>query len=75
MAEEKKSTKKTSAIPKKRYGYHAKEGKEVAVYFIDGKVLKGKLIKVLTYELILEVLKNDEPVEITVFKGAMKYII
>ena len=75
MAEEKKPNKKPGSIPKKKYGYHAKEGKEVAVYFVDGKVLKGKLTKILTYELILEVTKNDETVEITVFKGALKYII
>jgi len=60
---------------KKKYGYHAKEGEEIKVYFQDGKALKGKLIKVLTYELILEIVREEKPVEVTVFKGAIKYII
>lgn len=60
---------------KQQYGYYAKEGEEIKVYFQDGKMLKGKLIKLLTYEIVLEIVRDEEPVEVTVFKGAVKYIV
>jgi sRNA-binding regulator protein Hfq len=47
----------------------------MTVYFLDGKTLKGKLLKVFQYEIILEVVKSDEVFEVTVFKGAVKYIV
>ncbi len=60
---------------KRKYGYIHRIGEEISVYFLDGKVLRGKLLKVFTYEIILEVDREDKPVEVTVFKGAIKYII
>ncbi|ONK24682.1 hypothetical protein BLX87_03965 [Bacillus sp. VT-16-64] len=60
---------------RKRYGYAHRIGEEIAIYFLDGKVLKGKLLKAFTYEIILEVEREGKPVEVTVFKGAIKYII
>lgn len=65
----------TEKEQKRKYGYIHKLGEEIAVYFLEGKVLKGKLLKVFTYELILEVEKEGNPIEVTVFKGAIKYII
>lgn len=67
MAEEKKKSKKV-------YGYTTKIGKQVTIHFVDGKKLSGKLLKIYQYEVILEVIKDEEPVEVTVFKGAVKYI-
>lgn len=60
---------------KRKYGYIHRIGEEISVYFLDGKVLRGKLLKVFTYEIILEVEREDKQVEVTVFKGAVKYII
>jgi len=60
---------------KRKYGYIHRIGEEISVYFLDGKVLRGKLLKVFTYEIILEVDREDKSVEVTVFKGAIKYII
>ncbi|UOQ48436.1 hypothetical protein MUN88_20785 [Gracilibacillus caseinilyticus] len=60
---------------KKTYGYTKKVGEEITIYFTDGKALKGKLIKVFQYDIIIEIVKNEEPIEVTVFKGAVKYII
>ncbi|KKB33718.1 hypothetical protein QY95_00037 [Bacillus thermotolerans] len=47
----------------------------MSVYFLDGKVLRGKLLKAFTYEIMLEVERDGKQVEVTVFKGAVKYII
>ncbi|MFB4166155.1 hypothetical protein ACE1TI_20770 [Alteribacillus sp. JSM 102045] len=60
---------------KQVYGYESKIGEEVAIYFLDGKVLRGKLIKVFQYDMLLEVTKEDQPIEVNVFKGSVKYII
>lgn len=60
---------------KRKYGYIHRLGEEIAIYFLDGKVLRGKLLKVFTYEIIIEVEKDEKAVEVTVFKGAIKYII
>lgn len=60
---------------KRKYGYIHRIGEEIAVHFLDGKVLRGKLLKVFTYEIILEVEREGKLVEVTVFKGAIKYII
>ncbi|WP_079524963.1 MULTISPECIES: hypothetical protein [Halobacillus] len=60
---------------KKKYGYIHKIGENISICFLDGKVMKGKLLKVFQYEIILETEKNGEAVEVTVFKGAVKYII
>lgn len=61
--------------PKRRYGYMHRIGEELSVYFLDGKVLRGKLLKAFTYEIMLEVERDGKPIEVTVFKGAVKYII
>lgn len=60
---------------KKKYGYYHRLGEEIAIYFLDGKVLRGKLLKVFTYEIMIEVEREGKAVEVTVFKGAVKYII
>lgn len=60
---------------KRKYGYIHKIGEEIAIYFLDGKVLRGKLLKVFVYEIILEVERESKLVEVSVFKGAIKYII
>ncbi len=60
---------------KRKYGYIHKNGEEIAIYFLDGKVLRGKLLKVFVYEIIIEVEKDGKSVEVSVFKGAVKYII
>lgn len=60
---------------KRKYGYSHKVGEEISIYFLDGKVLRGKLLKVFKYEIIIEVERESKAVEITVFKGAVKYII
>lgn len=60
---------------KRKYGYIHKIGEEIAIYFLDGKVLRGKLLKVFVYEIILEVEREGKKVEVSVFKGAIKYII
>lgn len=61
--------------PKRKYGYVHRKGEDIAVYFLDGKVLRGKLLKVFQYEIILEVEREGKTVEVTVFKGSIKYII
>lgn len=66
---------KEQQVTKRRYGYVHRIGEEIAVYFLDGKVLRGKLLKAFTYEIMLEVERDGKPVEVTVFKGAVKYII
>ena len=58
-----------------KYGYAHRIGEDMTVYFLDGKTLKGKLLKVFQYEIILEVVKSDEVFEVPVFKGAVKYIV
>ena len=60
---------------KRRYGYIHKVGEEIAIHFLDGKVLRGKLLKIFVYEIILEVEREGKVVEVSVFKGAVKYII
>ncbi len=60
---------------KRKYGYIHKIGEEIAIYFLDGKVLRGKLLKVFVYEIILEIEREGRIVEVSVFKGAVKYII
>lgn len=60
---------------KRNYGYQHRIGEEIFIYFLDGKVLRGKLLKVFTYEIMIEVEREGKAVEITVFKGAVKYII
>lgn len=60
---------------KRKYGYIHKIGEELTVHFLDGKVLRGKLLKAFTYEIMLEVEREGKVMEVTVFKGAVKYII
>lgn len=60
---------------KRKYGYIHKVGEEISIHFLDGKVLRGKLLKVFVYEIILEVKRESKLVEVSVFKGAIKYII
>lgn len=60
---------------KRKYGYIHKIGEEISIYFLDGKVLRGKLLKAFTYEIILEIEREGKAIEVTVFKGAIKYII
>ncbi len=60
---------------KRNYGYIHKKDEEIAIYFLDGKVLRGKFLKAFTYEIILEVEREGKLVEVTVFKGSIKYII
>lgn len=64
-----------TATEKKKYGYAYRKGEEIKVYFLDGKALKGKLLKVYQYEIILEVDIQGELKEVTVLKGAVKYIV
>lgn len=45
------------------------------MHFKDGKSLKGKLLKAFTYEIMLEVEVQGEIKEVTIFKGAIKYIV
>ncbi len=59
----------------RKYGYAHRIGEEMRVYFLDGQSLKGKLLKAFQYEIIFEVPKGDELLEVTVFKGAVKYIV
>jgi len=56
---------------KRIYGYMNNLNEEVKVAFIDGKVIKGKLLFVGKYEIYLEV----EDKEVSIFKHAIKYII
>lgn len=45
-----------------------KVGQVVKIAFIDGKMLKGKLLGITPYELLIDLL-NDETVAPVVFKG------
>lgn len=59
----------------KTHGYYQKVDQEITVHFLDGKAIKGKLTFIGVYEIFLEVLtKDDAKSEITIFKGAIKYI-
>ena len=71
-----KDDKMVEEVKEKRYyGYSSRKGEEISVYFLDGKMLKGKLLKSFKYEIILEVEKGNKLVEVTIFKAAIKYII
>ncbi|MYL43890.1 hypothetical protein [Virgibacillus salexigens] len=61
---------------KRKYGYeNNKIGQEISIYFLDGKSLTGKLIKVFQYTIIIEKVIEGKRKEVTVFKGAVKFII
>lgn len=59
----------------RKYGYRHRLGEEIKVHFKDGKSLKGKLLKAFTYEIMLEIEVQGEIKEVTIFKGAIKYIV
>lgn len=59
----------------RKYGYPHRIGEDMIVYFLDGQNLKRKLVKAFQYEIIFEVSKEVELLEVMVFKGAVKYIV
>lgn len=65
----------SQATKKDVHSYSKKIGREVAVHFLDGKVLKGKLAAIFKYEIVLEIKKDKQTIEVTIFKSAVKYII
>ena len=65
-----------SKVTKKdAHSYSKKIGKEVSVYFLDGKVLKGKLTAIYNYEIVLEIERDKQMIEVNIFKSAVKYMI
>ncbi|MEQ9811107.1 MULTISPECIES: hypothetical protein [Streptococcus] len=59
---------------KKRYYLSEKVGQEVKIAFIDGKMLKGKLLKITPYEFIVELPDDETDTPVVVLKGSVKYI-
>lgn len=59
---------------KKRYYLSEKIGQEVKIAFIDGKILKGKLLGITRYEFLIELPDDETDTPIVVLKGAVKYI-
>ncbi|MGX7776557.1 hypothetical protein ACVV62_05615 [Streptococcus pluranimalium] len=59
---------------KKRYYLSEKIGQEVKIAFIDGKILKGKLLGITRYEFLIELLDDETDTPVVVLKGAVKYI-
>lgn len=53
------------------FGYTKEIGNSIRVYFVDRRMMKGKLLATSANELFLEV----EGMEVTVFKHAIKYIV
>lgn len=57
------------------HSYAEKIGKEVSVHFLDGKMLKGKLTAIFKCEIVLEIEKDKQTIEVTIFKSAVKHMI
>jgi len=71
-----KSTKERPMLPEATHGFYTQIGKPVSVHFIDGKSLRGTLNLIGRYEIFLNVVnKEGNEQEITIFKGAIKYIV
>lgn len=54
--------------------YWQQQGKEIKIFFKDGKSLVGRLVVSLRNEIVLEIQKEEKPVRITVMRQAIKYI-
>lgn len=58
-----------------KHGFYLKIGQPTTIHFIDGKKITGILNAIGPYEVFLQVpTKDDESMEITIFKHAIKYI-
>ncbi|WP_438833100.1 hypothetical protein [Streptococcus pluranimalium] len=64
----------TEEKAEKRYYLSEKIGQDVKIAFIDGKMLKGKLLGITRYEFLIEVPNDETDTPIVVLKGAVKYI-
>lgn len=53
------------------FGYTKEVGNRIRIYFIDRRMMTGKLLEISKNELVLEV----KGMEVTVFKHAIKYIV
>ena len=59
---------------KNRYYLSEKVGHDFKIAFIDGKIIKGKLLAITRYEFVLELPEDETDTPVVVLKGAVKYI-
>ncbi|RDF13012.1 hypothetical protein CNR30_13690 [Levilactobacillus brevis] len=58
-----------------KHGFYLKIGQPTTIHFLDGKKITGILNAISQYEVFLQVpTKDDDSMEITIFKNAIKYI-
>ncbi|GEE07809.1 hypothetical protein ScOT1_19030 [Streptococcus canis] len=59
---------------KNRYYLSEKIGHEVKIAFVDGKIIKGKLLAVTRYEFVVSLSDDETDTPVVCLKGAVKYI-
>lgn len=71
-----RQAKEKTTLPEESHGFYTEVGQEIIVHFIDGKAIKGTLNLIGRYEIFMTIFTKDgKEKEISVFKGAIKYII
>lgn len=63
-----------STEKKKRYYLSEKIGHDVKIAFVDGKIIKGKLLAITRYEFVVALPDDETDTPIVCMKGAVKYI-